>query len=169
MNDNYLHVDVANLLAHVDALFVAFPDLAEDESLRQDMLEGSTQLYEVLSRLITLEREASSMSAAIAGRISDLQARKDRAIKRKEAMRSLMLKIMQAANVGKASLVEATVSVGKGRDSVDITDEAKLPKAFVKVTTTPDKTAIKAAFDSGKKVRGAAIKTGEPTLTVRVA
>ena len=168
-NDNYLAADVANLLAEVDNLLKAYPELAEDDALRADMLEGSTAAFDVLTRLVNIERDADSMSKAVANRISELQARKARAEKRKEAMRVLMLRIMRGAGLSKASLVEATVSVGKGRDSVEILAEDQLPKAFVKVIKTPDKTAIKAALDAGRKVKGAAIKTGEDVLTVRVA
>ena len=169
MNDNYLAADVANLLAEVDDLLRAYPDLADDEELRRDCIEGETSAFAVLTRLVGIERDANSLSAAVANRISELQARKARADKRKEAMRVLMLRIMRGAGLSKAPLVEATVSVGKGRDSVEIVDEAKLPRAFVKVVKTPDKTAIKAALDAGRKVKGAAIKTGEDVLTVRVA
>lgn len=167
-NDNFLQADVANLLAEVDGLLKAFPELADDDALRADMLEGSTQAFDVLTRLVNIERDADSMAKAIANRISDLQARKARAEKRKEAMRVLMLRIMRGAGLSKASLVEATVSVGKGRDSVEITDEEALPNRYIKVSYTPDKTAIKAALDAGRKVKGAAIKTGEDVVTVRV-
>ncbi|TPM58999.1 hypothetical protein FJ959_08985 [Mesorhizobium sp. B2-2-4] len=168
-NDNYLQADVANILAHIDGLLTAYPELAEDAELRRDMLKGSTAAFDVLTRLVGIERDADSMSKAVAERISDLQARRQRADKRKEAMRVLMLRIMKAADIQKASLVEATVSVGKGRDSVEVTNETVLPRAFLKVVKTPDKTAIKAALDAGRKVKGAAIKTGEDVLTVRVA
>ncbi|MBZ9973485.1 siphovirus Gp157 family protein [Mesorhizobium sp. BR1-1-12] len=172
-NDNrqqqYLQADVANLLAEIDSLFVAFPELAEDDTLRADMLEGSTAAFDVLTRLVNIERDADSMAKAVTSRISDLNARKARADKRKDAMRLLMLRIMKAAGIQKAPLVEATVSVGKGRDSVEIVDEAKLPRSYLRVVTSPDKTAIKAALDAGKKVRGAAIKTGDDVLTVRAA
>lgn len=173
MNDNrkqqYLAADVANLTAEIDALLTAYPDLQADEQLRADMLEGSTSLYEVLTRLVAIERDADSMTKAIASRISDLNARKDRNAKRKEAMRALMLRLLRAADVKKASLVEATVSVSKGRDSVEIVDESQVPPRFLKVVKSPDKAAIKEALDAGKKVKGAQIKTGEPTITVRAA
>ncbi len=172
-NDNrqaqFLAADVANLASEIDALFVAYPELAEDEKLRADMLEGETNLHAVLERLLGVEREANSMADAVKSRISDLQERKARAECRKDAMRGLMLKLLQAANLQRAPLTEATISVTKGRDSVDIVDEKAVPKRFMKVTTTPDKTAIKAVLDSGKKVKGAALKTGEPTLSVRAA
>ncbi len=172
-NDNrqqqFLAADVANLAAEIDALFVAYPDLAEDEQLRADMLEGETNLHAVLERLLTVEREANSLMAAIKQRQDDLSARRQRAERRKDAMRGLMLKLLKAADLQKAPLTEATISVTKGRDSVEITDEALLPVSMLKVVSSPDKTAIKAAMDAGKTVPGAQLKTGEATLSVRAA
>lgn len=165
--ESFLHADVANLLAEVDALFVAYPELSEDETLRADMLEGETAAYDVLSRLVAIERESDNMSTAIAGRIAALGVRKAREDKRKEAMRKLMLRIMQAGDIQKAKLVEATVSIAKGRDSVHITDESAIAKRYLKVVTSPDKTKIGEDLKAGKKVKGAEIKTGEPTLQVR--
>lgn len=165
-NDNFLAADVANLEAEIHHLFAAYPELAEDEDLRSDMLEGETDAFSVLTRLVNIERDADSMARAVAHRIGELQARKAGAEKRKDAMRTLMLRVMRAAGIQKAPLVEATVSVAKGRDSVEIVDENALPKWALKVVTSPDKTAIKEALEAGKKVKGAAIKTGEPTLRV---
>lgn len=165
-NDNYLAADVANLTAEISALFEAYPELAEDEDLRADMLEGSTAAYEVLRRLVNIERDADSMAKAVAARIGDLQARKARNEKRKDAMRTLMLRIMRAGSIQKAALPEATVSVTKGRDSVEITNEELLPDIACKVVRQPDKARIKELLDDGP-VAGARIKTGGETLSVR--
>lgn len=168
-NDNFLQADVANVLADIDALLDAYPELAEDEDLRADMLEGSTAAYDVLTRLVSIEREANSMADAIAARVRDLQARKARAEKRKDMARTLMLRVMQAAGIKKAPLVEATVSVGKGRDSVEIVDEALLPDELVRVERVPDKKAILDIVKGCGEIPGARLVTGGETLTVRAA
>lgn len=164
-NDNFLAADVANLEAEIHHLFAAYPELAEDEELRSDMLEGSTAAFDVLTRLVNIERDADSMARAVAHRIGELQARKASAEKRKDAMRMLMLRIMRAANIQKAGLVEATVSVAKGRDSVEVVDEGALPDQFVRIERIPDKKALFEAVKAGE-VEGARLKTGEPTLRV---
>lgn len=169
MNTNYLQADVASVLADIDALLAAYPELAEDEDLRRDMLEGSTAAYDVLTRLVNIEREANSMADAIAARVRDLTARRHRAEKRKEMARALMLRVMQAAGIKKAPLVEATVSVGKGRDSVEIVDADALPDELVRVERVPDKRAILEKLAANENVPGAALKAGGETLTVRAA
>lgn len=168
-NPTYLQADVANVLADIDALLAAYPELADDADLRADMLEGETDAFNVLTRLLSIERDADSLAKAIASRISDLQSRKARAEKRKDAMRVLMLRVMQAAGIQKAPLVEATVSVSKGRDSVDVVDVNKLPKWAYVTERKPDKKAIMERLAANKNVPGAALKTGGDVLMVRVA
>lgn len=166
---NFLQADVANLTAHIHELLQAYPELVDDEDLRRDMLEGSTQAFDVLRRLVNQERDADSLSKAIASRISDLQSRRQRAERKKEAMRALMLRILKSAGIAKASLAEATVSVSKGRDSVEITDAQRLPKWAYVTERKPDKKAIMERLAANKNVQGAVLVTGGETITVRVA
>jgi hypothetical protein len=166
-NDNrFLAIDVADLEAAFADMLAAFPELQDDAELRADTIE--TNAYEILARLIDKEREADSMASATAGRISALQARKQRHEKTKDAMRSLMFRIMKAGGLQKVPLAEATVSIGKKAAAVEITDEALLPASLVKVTLSPDKAAIKAALAAGP-VPGARMGEAGETLTVRAA
>lgn len=168
-HQQFLANDVANLETMLAELIAAYPELEEDEELRADMLEGETDLHRLLSRLINNERDADALAKAIAGRISDLQARKARAERRKEAMRSLMFRLMKAAALPKLVLPEATLSVGKKAATVEIVDEDALPENVVRITRAPDKKAIADLLKAGEEVPGA--KMGEPgeSLTVRVA
>lgn len=168
-NDNFIKVDVANLEAELSALRISYPELEEDEALKLDVFEGQTDLHYILEKLVDSERDADSLAKAVAGRISDLQARKSRAERRKEAMRGLMFKLLKAAGVPRVPLAEATISIGKKAASVEIIDEALLPKAYMRVSTSPDKTAIKEALQAGKKVRGAQMGEAGEQLSVRVA
>lgn len=168
-NDNYLAADVANLEAIFADMLAAFPELEADEELRADMLEGETNFHAVLTRLVNGERDADSLAKAVAGRISDLQARKSRAERRKEALRGLMFKLLKAAGVPRVPLADATISIGKKAAVVEIVDEALLPKAYVRVSTSPDKTAIKEALQAGASVPGAKMGEAGEQLSVRVA
>jgi len=166
-NDNAAW-DARKMEAEIATLLHAYPELAEDDELRADTFEG-VGLNDVLSRLVAAAQDAKFTAAAVADRIGELQQRKARFERRNEAMRALLLRVLKASGLPKAVLPEATVSIGKGRDKVEITDEAKLPKWALRVVTSPDKTAIKERLDAGKKVPGAVLVTGGETLTVRVA
>lgn len=160
--------DITYLEGQLAALFEAYPELAEDNQLRADTLEGSTDYHAVLARLVAQEREADSMVKGIAERVREIQGRKARYERKKVAVRELMLRLLKAAGLPRVALPEATVSIGKGRDSVEIVDEDKLPDNVVRVVRTPDKTLIKEALAHGP-VEGARMVTGGETLTVRAA
>lgn len=166
-NDNAAW-DARKIAADIAAALHAYPELADDPELAADTFEGMG-LNDVLSRLVRQAQEAKATSAAIADLIGEYQARRQRFERRNEAMRSILLGLLQKSGQKRVQLPEATVSIGKGRDKVEITDEAKLPKWALRVSTSPDKTAIKERLDAGKKVPGAAMVTGGETLTVRVA
>lgn len=166
---NYLAYDVTVLEREFADLVAVYPELAEDEELRADTIEGETDAYRVLGKIVAIERDANSMVLAIGERAKELAARKDRYTRRKDAMRALLLRLLKAANLNKVSLPEATVSIGKGRAGVEIVDEALLPDNVVKLKREPDKTAIKAALDAGEDVPGAVLREGQPSVTVRAA
>lgn len=166
-NDNAAW-DARKMEAEIAALLHAYPELAEDEELRTDTFEG-VGLNDVLSRLVSAAQDAKFTAAAVADRIGELHQRKSRFERRNEAMRSIILELLQKSGVPRVQLPEATVSVGKGRDRVEIVDETRLPKWALRVVKSPDKTAIKERLDAGKKVPGAVIAAGGETLTLRVA
>lgn len=155
---NYLAYDVTVLEREFADLVAAYPELAEDEELRTDTIEGETDAYRVLGKIVAIERDANSMALAIGERTKELAARKERYTRRKDAMRALLLRLLKAADLNKVSLPEATVSVSKGRAGVEIVDESE-----------PDKTAIKTALDAGEDVPGAVLREGQPSVTVRAA
>ncbi|UYT54129.1 siphovirus Gp157 family protein [Brucella sp. MAB-22] len=166
---NYLAYDVTVLEREFADLVAAYPELAEDEELRADTIEGETDAYRVLGKIVAIERDANSMMLAIGERAKELAARKERYARRKDAMRALLLRLLKAADLTKVSLPEATVSIGKGRAGVEIVDESLLPDNVVKLKREPDKTAIKAALDAGEDVPGAVLQEGQPSVTVRAA
>lgn len=166
MTDNYVAHDANNLAREIELLMEAHPDLAEDDILRADMLEGETDLHRVLDRLVGYEREAATMAAAIAARVSDLQARAARHVKMKDAMRGLMLKLMKAASLPKLTLPEATISVRKGGTSVEV-DDVDLPPEYTRAVVTADKTKIGALLKSGTEFEWARLVTGPATLAVK--
>ena len=108
--------EIANLL-------VAYPELADDEVLRHDMLEGSTDLFDGLSRLVRQIGETEALAAGNADYVMALKARNARLERRTEAFRRLIFKLMEAASLRKAELASATLSIRAGTPKVVVTDE----------------------------------------------
>lgn len=163
-------LSVSALERQIEDLIASYPELAEDETLRADMISGSTNADEILSKVVDRMLEAESMSAAIAKRVNDLTARQAAFERKGDAMRALAFRIMNAANLRKMPLPEATLSIRTVAPSVVITDASQLPPEFVvtKTETRPDRQKIKEALQEGKAIPGACLSNGSETLSVRV-
>ena len=167
MVSQFLTLDAAALAREFDALFAAYPEMADDEELRRDMLDGETSITRVLLHAYDVLTSAKIVQAGIDTVLVDLKARKDRFARREDAMRSLMLGILEAAHLPKLELPVATLSVRDGTTSVAITDLEALPQGYFKTIRQADKTAIKASLEQGEAIPGAELVTGERSLTVR--
>jgi hypothetical protein len=163
-----MRIDVASIRRHVEALKVAYPELCEDEQFLADVIEGETDVYEVLSILVRQANESKAQAGGLGEYAKDIGERKARIERRVEAKRALIMSIMDAAGISKATLPEATLSVRAGSQKAVVDDAAVLPDDLVRIERKPDMAAIKSAIDAGREVPGIHISNGEPSLTVRV-
>lgn len=161
-------IEVAQIEREIENLIASYPELAEDETLRADMIAGSTQAEEVLSKIVDRMQEAEAMASAIAKRVNDLSARQNAFDRRGDAMRALAFRIMNAANVRKMPLPEATLSIRAVAPSLAIEDESKIPAEFTKTETKIDRAKIKEALKAGAVVPGACLTNGSETISIRV-
>jgi len=121
----------------------------------------------VLVRLLRAMGEAKAGAAALDQRIADLEARLARYRRHADEHRAAVFAVMAALDMQKFRHPEFTVSLAVGKPGVVVTDPAAVPDDFVRVTRTPDKTAIGAAIASGATVPGAELANGMPVLTIR--
>jgi len=159
--------NIPALLASMEALLSAHPELADDETLRSDMLEGCTNAMEVLSVLARWEEETAANIEVLKARKALLAARQARMEKRDEVIRASIQKVLEEADLKKVELPEATISLRVSPPKVVIVDESDLPDEFVRIKREPDKRALAEALKAGKTVLGAALANGEPTISVR--
>lgn len=162
-------LELAALEATIIELVKQFPELQEDEQLRADMIEGSTNVFDVLSRLVRRKLHAKANGTALTGFIGEMESRRD-AFEREEAgYKALIERVMRMADLPKVKLPEATVYFSAGRRGVIVTDLESLPERFVKVTRDARKNDIKDAIDAGEFVPGAELSNGSEALNIRVA
>lgn len=159
-------LDLKYVRNEIAVLLAAHPELAEDEVLRADSIEGETSAFEFLSRLVRKIGATQALAGGTAEYIGELQERKARLERREMALRSLIFKVMNTADIKKAELPEATLSVRSGTPKVVLTNEKELPPEFVRIKKEPDKQRIKAALVAGEHVPGAALSNAEPTLAI---
>lgn len=162
-----VHLDARFLKTEIARLLEAYPELAEDEQLRADTLEGETNVVPFISHILSQRQDAVSMQEAIAARIGELSERRDRYGRRADALKSLIQSVMDAAGLSKLELPEATLSITKPRTSVEVLDVTELPQGYFKLERKADKAAIKKSLEAGEQIPGAELVFGEPSLTVR--
>ena len=162
-----LQFKIDDLTTQLNTLLIEFPELADDEQLRADVLEGETDIAEVMERLWAVECEAKGFIAAITERQSDLAKRKARYANKVEAMRRLMLLVLNRADLPKMELPEFTVSTRKVPPAVVIDDPVSVPFEFGASKWSPDKKLIKEALENGEQVAGCHMSNGSISVTVR--
>lgn len=160
-------LDLAIVRQQISNLLLANPELVDDDVLRADTIKGETDAFDLLRQCEAKRREARLLTAGIASVINELNARLARIERREQAIRQLAFKLMEAADLRKIELPEATYSISNSAPKVVIIDEDELPALFIRVKREPDKSAINAALKSGAIVPGATLNNPEPHLTIR--
>lgn len=156
-----------DVIKQINILLAEYPQLAEDEELLKDTLEGNTRFNEIMERFLGEMRENETIAEAVSQRIGKLRERQTRLTHRAQFYRTLIHRLMEFAGIRSVSLTEAKISVVNSPDKVIITDEAAIPDAFMRVTKEPNKAAIKSALKSGSIISGASLSNGGTTISVR--
>ncbi len=149
-------------------LLERWPELANDEEVLADTLEGASDLPGVTAQIIRSALADELLSAGITGHIDQLRRRKQRLEERASRKRALALYAMQEGNLPRITQPDFSAHVGRSRSKVIITDEDALVLEYVRLKREPDKTAIGEALRKGDTVDGATLSNPEPTLTVKI-
>lgn len=160
---------VDQLRIQIEALIRDYPDLADDEMLRADMLDGSTNIQEVLTALFHSVDDNKMMVEATTARLQELTERRARFTRRVEFLRELMLQVLQSANLKKLELAEATLSQRNvAPQIVGEVDPEALPDDLCRIKREADRTAIREALLANRKLPGLGLSNSPPTLTINV-
>jgi sugar-specific transcriptional regulator TrmB len=151
----------------IQNLKVSNPEVMEDDETWLLALESETNVEELLTQIVRQIEDTKALVVGTKDRFEELKARKDRFESRVESLRALAFKLMEAAELPKLELPEATLSIRSVPPSVMITDEEKLPDIACKFERKPDKTKIKELLASGW-VAGATMSNGSKSLSIRI-
>jgi sugar-specific transcriptional regulator TrmB len=151
----------------IQNLKVSSPEVLEDDETWLLALESETNVEELLTQIVRQIEDTKALVVGTKDRFEELKARKDRFESRVESLRALAFKLMEAAELPKLELPEATLSIRSVPPSVMITDEEKLPDIACKFERKPDKTKIKELLASGW-VAGATMSNGSKSLSIRI-
>jgi len=137
-------------------LLLQLTEPEDDEQLRLDMLEGETDLFELVSTLLD--------------QIEDRKRRAGRKERTIEQLRGIIGSLMETAGVRKLPLPQATVFTSSIKGTWKVTDPSLLPKKFLErhLVTKPDRAKIAAAIDkTGELPSGVTMSNGYTSLTIR--
>lgn len=168
MKERYIQIDAQNVINQMKTLFGTYAmEFDDDADLYSTALEGETDFYEIMSRLVAAYQEADAMAEATKERERQLKLRRERFEHRASSIKAVMQNLMSEAKQDKVQLTEATVSFLKPRTSVNVIDVDELEQPYVKLVRQADKKAIASAIESGIVVNGAELVTGEPSISIR--
>jgi hypothetical protein len=102
---------LSHIILEIDRLLEDFPELADDEQLRLDTIEGETDALEIATRLVRLVNRADAMAKAIDDEAKALATRKARYVAQKDRGRDSLKSLMRAADLRKLELPVGTVSL----------------------------------------------------------
>jgi Gp157 protein len=160
-------IDVDQLRLRIDALNREYPELSDDEVLRSDVLEGATDMNDVLVRLVEEAITSKSLVIAITDRFDRLAERRARIRRRVDFLRGLILQIMQAANLKKIELPEVTLIQRASQPQiVGEVDADALPDDLVTIKREPNRTAIREALQAHRELPGLSLGNAPPSLQV---
>ena len=160
--------DVDMLKRTIELLLQNYPELNDDEDLKADMLEGTTDFKETMERLLRKTQDSIYLSKACQMAERDIADRRKRFDKRIEFGRELMRRLMETANIRKLEFPTATLSLMNLPVQVMIVNEDEIPDEFMRIKKEPNKTLLKQALEK-TNVRGAALSNGGTTIVIRGA
>jgi phage host-nuclease inhibitor protein Gam len=160
-------LDPDHIKRQIDALRRDHPDVFDDVDYAADVLEGQTDLHAFMDTAAEIVADAEAAADAIKSRQTELGERKARYERKAEALRGVMLSVLEASGQTKVTLPSATISVRSTPPKAQITDEAAVPPSYWRVKREIDKAAVVAALKNGEAVDGAVLTNGGQTLTIR--
>jgi len=141
---------------------------ADDDDTFLDTLDGETDAMEILGALIKERQELKVFEDAAKQLAADYTTRAKRMSAKQDAITQVMGHLLDAMGLKKADHPLGTVSRTKPRQKVVIEDPSEIPSQLMRITETPDLTAIKQQLEAGEFVPGATVEVGNPGVTVRI-
>lgn len=159
----------ARLRLEIETMLREYPALADDDVLRVDMLEGSTDIRDVLINLTATLGATKALGAGLHDYIAELSGRFERYEHRQEFLRDLIFRVMDSGQLKKQELPHATLSLKNNPlRLVGDADPATLSDELCHIKRTVNRTAIRTLLEAGGDVPGFVLSNAAPSLVVKV-
>jgi hypothetical protein len=139
-----------------------------DEQTLADIVEGLTDLHEVLAAVIRAALADQALATGLEGRIGEMQARRDRLQDRATKRRQIAKDLMVELELKKLSAPDFTASIRPGTPALMVIDEAAVPSIYWE-PREPRLNRQELANDlkQGAEIAGVTLSNPEPVLSVR--
>lgn len=101
-----------------------------DDELLVDMVEGETEFFEIVDKLVERRTETLALADGLDRAIDNLKARKEAFEKRADADKALIEQGLMVAGLPGAQRPCATLSLTKRQPALVIDEEAEIPAAY---------------------------------------
>ena len=149
-----------------DQLAAQFSD-ADEETLL-DTLEGITDLHEAISTVMRARLDDLTLASALKSRITNMQERLSRIDTRAEAMKTVIVTVMDRAGIKKITDPEFTLSLRPVSPGLELINEALIPEEFwAPQPPRLNRRDLLNTLKAGDAVPGAVMGNGGMTISVR--
>lgn len=140
----------------------------DDDTLRHDMVEGETGLFEAVEAAIAEIDECEIIGVGLDAKIGELEARKKRTEARVDRLRGLIEQAMLIAELPSMKLAVATLSVKAVPPKPIYEDEAAIPADYWRQPDPVlDRKKIAEAIKGGATIPGVSLTNGTTSLQIR--
>lgn len=158
---------LANESAHVEAFVGKLKaEFGDDDQLVSDMIEGSTNLHELLSTAALRVLELEAAQDGIKASVAKLRQRSERFERQITALREAMRGAMSSAEMKKLELPAATLSLAAAPRRLRVVDEAQIPEEFWVMKRELSKAKVADALKDGEPVPGAILDNGSDVIRI---
>jgi hypothetical protein len=150
-----------------EQLIAIHPDMATDEDLLFDALDGQSDVPDQLRTILRHGLEAEIFADALTRHIDLLRQRQARFKQLGGVCRQTVKDAMDALGITRLTAPDFTASIQKGRPRVVVSEIDDLPEEYVRTTTEPNLAAIADALKAGNDVPGASWSNAAPIIVIR--
>jgi hypothetical protein len=138
-----------------------------DEDFIADTIEGETNLFEIIGRMVEAEGEDKAVLEGLGTYIESLKCRADRIKKRIETRRILLASVIDRVGVKSIPTRTGKISLSPVAPTVIVQDESVIPTRFWKAGEPKlDRRALAEAIKAKEEVPGATMSNGGFTIRI---
>lgn len=139
----------------------------DDEAMR-DMIEGETDLHEMIERVVVSMDEDAMLVTGLTLRIEELTERKRRIESRIGSKRAMVEQAMVIGEVERLERPTFTLSLRNVPPKAEVAEETLIPSEYWEAQPPKlDKKALLSALKAGAQIPGATLSNGGIALQIR--